>query len=184
MRVFIGCSAKNTLAKKYYTLANNIADELAKRGCSLVFGGVDDGMMGKCFMTFKYHELNTKGVADVSDEETLSMIEVDESEITPSTFRRTEAMFKSSDMAVIMPGGIGTFAEIFTYIDEVRTRKVNKPIILVNYDNYYTPLLEFISKSYKEGFISDGDLKLIDVVTDEKSLKKLLDKLNIRKESE
>lgn len=182
MRAFIGCSAKDTLNKKYYTLATNIADILAKRGCKLVFGGVDDGMMGKCFMTFKYHELPTMGVADISDQEALQNLEVDKYEVTQSTFRRSEAMFKSSDIIVILPGGIGTFAEIFTMVDEIRTRKVNKPLIIVNYDNYYTLLLEFISKSYKEGFISEGDLKLIDVVTDEVSFEKLIEKIG--KESE
>ena len=184
MRVFIGCSAKNNLNKKYYELATNIADELAKRGCKLVFGGVDDGMMGKCFMTFKYRELPTKGVVDLSDAEILKGLEVDKYEITPSTFRRTEEMFKNSDIAVIMPGGIGTIAEIFAYVDEIRTRKINKPFIIVNYDNYYTPLLEFISKSYKEGFINENDLKLINVVTDVDSFIKLLEKLKIGKESE
>lgn len=184
MRAFIGCSAKDTLNKKYYTLATNIADILAKRGCRLVFGGVDDGMMGKCFMTFKYHDLPTMGVADISDALALKNLEVDKYEVTQSTFRRTETMFKNSDMIVILPGGIGTFAEIFSLLDEIRTRKINKPFIIVNYNNYYTPLLEFISKSYKEGFISESDLKLIDVVTDDISFLKLIEKLNIGKESE
>ena len=175
MRVFIGCSAKDTLKRKYDKLASDVATLLAKRGCKLVFGGVDSGMMGKCYMTFRYEGLPTMGVADLTDAEVLKRLEVDAYEVTPTTFRRTEEIFKNSDMMVLLPGGIGTLAEIFTMIDEIRTRKVNKPFIIFNKDNYYTPLLEFIKSSYSEGFISESDLKLIDVVSDLKTFDRLIE---------
>ena len=184
MRVFVGCSAKDTLKRKYDKLASDVATILAKRGVKLVFGGVDSGMMGKCYMTFRYEGLPTMGVADLSDADILKNLEVDAYEVTPTTFRRTEEIFKNSDMMVILPGGLGTLAEIFTMIDEIRTRKVNKPLIIFNKDNYYTPLLEFIKSSYSEGFISESDLKLIDVVSDLKTFDRLVEKYIKRKESE
>ena len=184
MRVFVGCSAKDTLKRKYDKLASDVATILAKRGSKLVFGGVDSGMMGKCYMTFRYEGLPTMGIADLTDAEYLKNIEVDAYEVTPTTFRRTEEIFKNSDMMVLLPGGIGTLAEIFTMIDEIRTRKVNKPFIIFNKDNYYKPLLEFIKSSYSEGFISESDLKLIDVVSDLKTFDRLIEKCIKRKESE
>ena len=63
-------------------------------------------------------------------------------------------------------------------------RKVNKPFIIFNKDTYYTPLLEFIKSSYSEGFISESDLKLIDVVSDLQTFDRLVEKYIKRKESE
>ena len=95
MRVFVGCSAKDTLKRKYDKLASDVATVLAKRGSKLVFGGVDSGMMGKCYMTFRYEGLPVMGVADLTDAEILKNIEVDAYEVTPTTFRRTEEIFKN-----------------------------------------------------------------------------------------
>lgn len=182
MRVFIACSAKNNLHKKYYTLAADVATFLAKRGHKLVFGGFDSGMMSKCYLTFKYEERPIKGVADVTDALELEKLELNASKVMPTTFRRTEEIFKSSDLIIILPGGFGTFGELFGCIDEIRTKNSQKHLIIFNYEEYYELLLRFIRDSYKENFITENDLKLIDVVKDMKSLEKLLDK--IEKEEE
>lgn len=170
MRIFIGCSAKYNVPLKYRDLATELSTFLASRGHKLVFGGLDEGMMGKCFMTFKYEGAKTKAVVDISEAEGLKNLEVDAYDVEPSTFRRTENLYKSSEMLIILPGGLGTFAEIFSFIDEIRTRKSNIPLVLFNYNNFYTPLLDFLKSCFKEGFITEGDLKLLNIVTDINSL--------------
>ena len=71
---------------------------------------------------------------------------------------------------VKLPGGLGTFREFLDMLDEKRTKGYDKPIILFNYEKYYTPLLNFFTKAYEDNMISKGDLKMFDVVSDVKSI--------------
>ena len=160
MRVFIGCSAKEVINKDYYKLAVDVSTMLAKRGHKLVFGGAELGMMGKCYLTFRYEEQPVKGIAVLRDADDMAKLDLAAQEVTPTIFRRTEEIYKSSDVLIILPGGFGTYTELFSFIDEKRTKGDKKPIIIYNFNDYYTPLLEFIRKGYKEGFIDESFRKM------------------------
>lgn len=177
MRVFIGCSASNGINPKYHVLASSVSEILAKHDNKLVFGGYDEGMMGKCYMTFKYHDKKVKGIADIRDIDELKRLELNASEVTNTTFERTMKLFNSSELIVILPGGIGTFAEIFAMLDEMRTREDFKPFIIFNYEGYYDDIIELMNKAHKEYFVSDNDIKLFDVVTSLEEFEKLIERL-------
>lgn len=177
MRIFIGCSAKDTVPLEYKVLASDVSTMLAKRGDKLVFGGFEGGMMGKCYYTFRYEGARVKAIADVTDAEMVDGLDLDASEITLNTFKRSEALFESSEVILLLPGGIGTFREFFSMIDEKRTKGYDKPIILFNYNKFYSPLLNVLTKGYEEKFISKKDLRLFDVVSDIKSLEMYLNNL-------
>lgn len=177
MRVFIACSASDNAKLEYRTLASEVSTNLAKNGHKLVFGGADTGMMGKCYMTFKYEGAKTKAVAEIHDAELVKELEVDAYEITPTTFERTKELFNSSELVLILPGGLGTFAEFFSILDEKRQKGLDTPIVLFNYDNFYTPLLNFMKKCHEENLISERDLKQFGIVTDTKSLELYINSL-------
>lgn len=177
MRVFIGCSAKDAVPAKYKELASNVSTMLAQRGDKLIFGGTETGMMGKCYFTFRYEGSRVKAIADITDAETVDAMDLDASEITLNTFKRTEAIFESSEIILLLPGGIGTYSEFLAMLDEKRTKGYDKPIILFNFDKFYTPLLNFFTKAYEENMISKRDLKMFDVVSDVKSLELYLNNL-------
>ena len=177
MRIFIGCSGKDAVNSEYKVLASDVSTMLAKRGDKLVFGGSECGMMGKCYFTFRYEGARVKAIADITDAKEVEALDLDASEITLNTFKRTEMIFESSEVILILPGGLGTFREFLSMLDEKRTKNLDKPIILFNYNKYYTPLLNFLTKSYEENFISKRDLKLFDVVSDIKSLEMYLNNL-------
>ena len=177
MRVFIGCSAKDSIPLEFKEVACKISTMLAQRGDKLVFGGKETGMMGKCYFTFRYEGSKVKAIADITDAESVDGMDLDASEITLNTFKRTDAIFESSEVILILPGGLGTLREFFSMLDEKRTKGYDKPIILFNFEKYYDPLLEYLTKCYKVNFISKKDLKLFDVVTDVKTLEMYLNRL-------
>ena len=79
---------------------------------------------------------------------------------------------------VILPGGIGTLAEFTSMLDYARcTTYEKKPIILFNYNNYYTPIINMLKGMHDSNFCSKEDLKSFDIVTDLKGLEIELDKL-------
>lgn len=123
MRVFIGCSSYNSINLKYKELAQNVSELLARRGNKLVFGGTDAGMMSKCFQTFRYYGCKVKAVSDVKYIDDLKGMDYDRETVTPTTFERCKELYLSSELIVILPGGLGTLSEIFGMIEEKRTRE-------------------------------------------------------------
>lgn len=181
MRVFMGMSTSTRVPIKYRDLASEVATMLTHNGHKLVFGGAIDGMLGKCYMTFKYEEAKTKAVLDISEVSVLEDVDVDASHVAPSTFQKRENIYISSEIILILPGEISTLAELFSIMDEKIKKHKGIPVVLFNYDNFYTPLLEFLKGMESEGFINESHLETIDVITDVKSLEMYLRRKNEEK---
>ncbi len=182
MRVFVGCSASDSVDSAYKDMASEVATYLAKEGHKLVFGGFDHGMMGKIFMTYKYEGGKTKGIASVEDAEVLESLEVDASDIAANTFERTKKLYDAAEIVLILPGGLGTLAEFFSMVDYYRTGRIKKPIILFNYDDFYTPLLEYLKELYDSRFVNKNDLKSFNIVKDVDGLNFCLKELKVKGE--
>ncbi len=170
LRIYIASSFKDNVLLKYRDLATEVADALAKEGHKLVFGGYDTGMMGKTYMAFKYESARTKAIVDIKNTDILSSLEVDAYDVTTNAMQRIEKAYKSSQVCLILPGGIETLAEFFTFVDEVRMHKSDVRIILFNYEHFFSPIINFLKNAYKENFVSERELKLFDIVTDINSL--------------
>lgn len=178
MRVFIGCSSYDSINKKFKDLACDVAEVLAKRGDKLVFGGTDSGMMNKCYQTFKYRDCKVKAVSDVKYIDDLKGMEYDREVVTPTTFERCKELYLSSELIVILPGGLGTLSEITGMIEEKRTRGDLKDIIIFNFEGYYDSFLNQIKKEIELGFIHDDVSKLIEVVTNMDEFNKCIERRN------
>lgn len=182
MRVYIGCSDKDSVAIKYRDLAVEVATIVAKRGHKLIIDGKDTGMMGKCYMTFKYEDNRIKAILDVKDTDNLHNLELDAYEVMTSTFKRTESIYKSSQIIIFLPGGIQTISEFLAMIEEERKHHYGIPIILYNYDYFYDDLIKQLKDTYKEQFIDKEELKLFEIVTNSKSLALYLDAIEKKEE--
>ena len=184
MRVYVGCSTSSVVPIKYRDLACEVATMLTHNGHKLVFGGIISGMLGKCYMTFKYEEAKTKAILDISEVAVLDDVEVDASKVSPSTFQKRENIYISSELILILPGEVGTLAELFSIMDEKIKKHSDIPIVLFNYDNFYTPLINFLKDMESNGFISDLHFQTIDIVSDVKSIEMYIKKYeNEKKES-
>ena len=180
MRVLIIGSKSDQVNKKYRDITMDLCTRLAKLDHKMVFNGYTSGLLGNAFMVFKYEGKKTKAVADLDMADEVSDLELDKFDIVRNTFDRTKGLYESSELVLILPGGLGTLAELFSIIEEKRTRKKELPIIIFNYDNYYTPLLNVLTKMYEEHFITNNDLKLFDIVSDIDMLERYLKKLEKR----
>ena len=78
--------------------------------------------------------------------------------LVSDTLLRFRKLYFRSDLIVILPGGIGTLAEFASSVEEYRASLGNKKIILVNYDNFYDNLLDWLSSGQRKGFV-EKDLK-------------------------
>lgn len=82
-------------------------------------------------------------------------------------FARKVMFLKYSDGFVVMPGGFGTFDEVFEALTLVQTRKVRSfPIVLFGTD-FWSPLLAWIDQRVQgDGYISPGDRELLQLTDD------------------
>jgi uncharacterized protein (TIGR00730 family) len=78
--------------------------------------------------------------------------------------RRKMAMFKRSDAVVVLPGGPGTLDEFFEVLTWRQLRFHDKPIVLVESQGYWKPLLALIEWIIRHGYARAGFRKLFKTV--------------------
>ena len=71
---------------------------------------------------------------------------------TPDLFERKQQMIARSDAFLILPGGLGTLDEFFEVVTTAQLG-MHEPIVLVNTERYFDPLLALYKHVNAEGFI-------------------------------
>jgi hypothetical protein len=148
---------------------------IARSGWRLVFGAGDVGLMGEVAKAATEAGAATLGVIPVhllgrerSGRDTSSMV------VTEDMHERKKVMFMNSDAAVVLPGGAGSLDEFFEILTWAQIGLHRKPILLLDVEGYWQPLLGLLDHVIAEGF-ADGSLRdhfraLTDVVALEAAL--------------
>lgn len=72
---------------------------------------------------------------------------------TPDMHIRQQKMAEMSDAAIILPGGCGTFAELMELITWKQLGLYLKPIVILNTNGYYDPLLQALNQAAEQNFM-------------------------------
>ena len=120
----------------------------------MVYGGGSKGLMG---VTADAALSNGAEVTGVITEQ-LDSIEVGHNgltklEIVSSMHERKARMAELSDAIISLPGGVGTWEELFEALAWNQLGFYSKPIILFNVDGYYSSLYQFSKDAIDEGFL-------------------------------
>jgi uncharacterized protein (TIGR00730 family) len=157
--VFCGSSFGNDPA--FRDAAEAIGSGIANMGYSLVFGGGGLGLMGVVAKAALAGGSEIQGIMPsflqalepgVSPQEKLI--------ITPHMQERKNLMLQMSDAFLILPGGLGTFDELFEVLTEAQLGVHAKPIIVVNVQGYFDALDAMLHAIIEKGFARDAILKL------------------------
>ena len=127
---------------------------IADKGCSMVYGGGSNGLMGVTADAALSKGAKVTGIIT----EQLDAIEVGHKgltnlEIVSSMHKRKARMAELSDAIISLPGGVGTWEELFEALAWNQLGFYSKPIILFNVDGYYSSLYQFSKDSVEEGFL-------------------------------
>ena len=76
--------------------------------------------------------------------------------ITPTMHERKNRMAKIADAVVALPGGTGTFEELFEIITWKMLGLFLKPVVILNTDHYYDPLLAMLEQAVNRNFINSS----------------------------
>ncbi len=160
------CGASNSVAAGHLEAAAELGRLAARRGIDIVFGGGHVGMMGALAdgalaeggrvvgVIPEHLETREVGHRGVSD-----LIVVD------SMHTRKRRMFELSDAFCILPGGLGTLDETFEIITWKQLGLHDKPIVLVNLEGFWDPLLALLEHQATSGYLHQANGRLFSVVS-------------------
>ena len=158
--VFTGSNYGNRL--EYRQAAHALGKEIAKRGLGLVYGGSSIGLMGVVADTVMANGGEAIGVIprglfkrEVAHRGLTRLHEVS------SMHERKALMADLADGFIALPGGLGTFDELFEIISWAQLGLHSKPIGLLDETGYFTPLLALIRHATEEGFIMPAHARIV-----------------------
>ena len=161
-RICVFCGSRLGKDAIYRQAALELGRALALRGYGLVYGGSHVGLMG----VIADAVINNGGEVDgvipapmVSRE--LAHLEITRRHVVASMHERKARMAELSDAFIAMPGGFGTFEELFEIIAWAQLGIHHKPIGLLNINGYFNPLQNLIEQSIKEDFVKPEHRHLI-----------------------
>lgn len=134
---------------------------VAERGYTVVYGGGGTGLMGLLAETVKLYGGTVIGITT----EHLAEIEkpcdfLDELHVVGSMYERKRLIHERSSQLITMPGGIGTFDELFETWCSIKIGVIKKPFGLINIDGYFNSMIEFVSSCTNYDFLSKQDIKI------------------------
>jgi uncharacterized protein (TIGR00730 family) len=161
-RVCVFCGSSHSARPTSAQAADGLGRLLAAEGIGLVYGGGDVGLMG----------VIADAVLDAGGEvvgiipESLVRAEVAHRnltrlEVVPDMHVRKARMAELSDGFITMPGGLGTFEELFEQLTWRQLGLHNKPAVALDVDGYFEPLFAMIRASVDEGFAKQITLELL-----------------------
>ena len=159
--VTVYCSSSSRIAPVYNQAAASLGQALAHHGWKLVYGGNNVGMMGVLANAVRCAGGKVIGVTPQLFVDKGSADEdCDELIVTSGMRERKAAMEERGDAFIALPGGLGTFEEIFEIICGKVLGYHDKPIVLLNVDGYYGPLLAMIEHGVQQHFIKPNAREL------------------------
>ena len=152
--ICVFCGSSDTVHADYRAAAWTMGRILAERGIRLIYGGGKTGLMGAVANGALEAGGEVIGVIIPSMYTTsLAHDGLTRMEVPLDMHARKAKMHELADGYVALPGGYGTFDELFETVTWAQTGAHEKPVGLLNVKNYYAPLLAAIDHAVKEGFV-------------------------------
>ena len=153
-RICVFCGSRPGVRPAYRAAAEAVGGLLAERGIELVYGGGNVGLMGIVADACLAAGGRVVGVIPRAllewevGHEGLTRLEV-----VDSMHTRKARMAELADGFIALPGGLGTFEELFEILTWAQLGFHSKPIGLLNVEAYYQPLVQMMERGVAEGFM-------------------------------
>jgi uncharacterized protein (TIGR00730 family) len=160
--VCVFCGSHSGGRPEYGKAAEGLGALLAARGLRLVYGGGSTGLMGvvaNAMLAAGGHVLGVIPESLATKE--VAHFGVTELRVVASMHARKAAMADAADAFIALPGGFGTFEELFEVVTWAQLGLHAKPIGVLNVDGFFDGLLALVDHAIAEGFILPGQRALL-----------------------
>jgi uncharacterized protein (TIGR00730 family) len=152
--VCIFCGSSDHINEPYLQAAKKMGHALADRGLTIIYGGGGTGMMGALADAALERGARVIGVIPENfNNPTLAHQKLSEMHVVKTMHERKAQMIAMSDAFIALPGGFGTFEELFEILTWAQIGLHTRPVGILNVNQYFNPLLTVIEHARSEGFI-------------------------------
>ena len=165
--VAVYCSASSAVDQHFVEAARTIGAALAHNDLRMIFGGGRVGLMGEAAQACKTAGGRVTGITTEKLDALEGLSEhCDESRVVATMPERRSLMMELADAFVILPGGLGTYEEFFEVVVGRQLGEHAKPIVIVNHDRFYDPMMAMIDHGIEHKFIRPAIREALIVVDD------------------
>lgn len=163
--ICVYCGSSDDIDPAYRQAAKDLGKLIGSQGDQLIYGGGSVGLMGDCARAVHEHGGRVVGVIP----ESLTTAEIayhnaDELIITQTMRERKQIMDDRADAFVVLPGGFGTLEELAEILVLKILKYTDRPLIIVNPDGFYDPLMELFNHFVEKKFAKPKHLALVSFV--------------------
>jgi uncharacterized protein (TIGR00730 family) len=169
--ICVYCGSRPGALPAYAEAARAVGEEIGRRGWQLVYGGGRAGLMGVVADAALSAGASVIGVIPQSlMGRELGHRQLTELHVVDTMHQRKTMMAERSDAFLALPGGIGTFEELFEVWTWRSLGYHDKPIGLLNVAGYFDQLLGFLAHTEREGLMGSAQSELLQVDADPTAL--------------
>ena len=167
--ICVFCGSRDGSSPKYKLAAKELGKLLSISKFRLVYGGGNTGLMGALASSAQNDNCEILGIIPKHlMEKEVGKTNLKNLIITKDMHERKKLMYNESDAMIILPGGVGTLDEFFEIITWGQLGLHKKPIILLNIDGFWNPLLNLLEHQIDCGFMDKSINKLYLIVNSPK----------------
>lgn len=165
------CGSRPGALPTYTDAARQVGEWIGRHGGQLVYGGGRNGLMGVVAQATLAAGGRVVGVIPQAlvDKE-MANTDCTELHVVQTMHERKRLMAEHADAFLALPGGIGTFEELFEVWTWQQLGYHDKPLGLLNTAGYYDGLMGFLRSSVSQGFMSDWQMDMLRVEADAAAL--------------
>jgi hypothetical protein len=169
--ICVFCGSREGASPAYAREAARLGELIAAEGWRLVYGAGDIGLMGAVAHAAQKAGAETFGVIPIH------LLEREKGNralgrfiVTEDMHERKKVMYMNSDAIVVLPGGAGSLDEFFEVLTWRQLGLHDKPILLLDTEGYWQPLVALLDHVIAQGFADPSLRGYITLVRDADSL--------------
>ena len=154
MKICVFCSANGQIDPEFFSAAEELGRWAAEKGHTIVYGGVNQGLMEAIGRAAHEAGALTIGVIPTIVEKSGRRSDYVDIDIPCDNLSdRKQLMMDQADVFVALPGGIGTLDEIFTVAASATIGYHQKPVVLFNVKGFWNPLVQLLDNLKAQGMV-------------------------------
>lgn len=166
MNITVYAASSGQVSAVYLDAARNLGTLIAQRGHALVNGAGRTGLMGATTEGVLASGGSAIGVIpQFMVDEGWHNTDMSELIVTPDMHTRKQTMAEISGACIALPGGVGTLEELLEIITWKQLGLYLKPIVVLNIDGYFNPLLEQLKTAVDQRFMRQEHQQIWSVAT-------------------
>ena len=172
-RLCVYCGSSSGSDPAYAAAARELGQLLAAQQIELIYGGGRVGLMGTLADAVLAAGGRVQGVIPLADRE-VAHYGLTQLHVVETMHQRKALMADLSDGFLALPGGLGTFEELFEVWTWAQLGMHGKPLGLLNVAGYFDLLLQFLDQAVQQQLLKSVHRAVLSVSTDPAEMLRVL----------